>query len=43
MDIVNAGLVLSKRYGGQQKLDTCNKQVYFDLQAYVIIQQFISI
>jgi hypothetical protein len=31
MGIVNVGPVLSKRYDGQQKLDTCNKQVYLDL------------
>ena len=31
MSIVSVGPALSKRYDGQQKLDTCNKQVYLDL------------
>ena len=30
MDVIRP--VLSKRYDGQQKLDTYNKQVYLDLQ-----------
>jgi hypothetical protein len=33
-DIVKAGPVLSKRYDGQQKLNTCNKQFYFKLHVW---------